>query len=357
MTEPYQQLEEEGVATDVNTTGPTFAERIESLFYFDTVKLVTVHSVKLGVLHRLIQVLAILYIVVYSIYFRMGYQEYSKVSGVIYTKAKGMGYTNDSVNGLQIYDTNDLVVPPTESEAMFLTTGFIRTIQNRGVCDSTTTCTTSADCKPSLTPLGEELPDCGESGLCQIQGWCPLEADTVSNIVPIYAVETVTVFIRTSVNYELFNVFNADPADPIKGVNLFSVQDIIGSRNISDCTTSGCIVAVQVDWTCNMNNGPCGPHISFSSVTGGFNFRRVTNVVGQNSRELDKLYGVRLLMKIVGTGGRFSFFQIVITAGAGAAFFTLATVITDVVLLLFYKNDPAYKDKKWQHMDFKKGEE
>jgi len=347
--DPYQKLEEEVVETP-----PTWTERMESLFWFDTVKLVTVHSVKLGVLHRLIQVLAILYIVVYCIYFKMGYQEYSKVSGIVYVKAKGLGYINDTTNGLQIYDTNDLVVPPTEADALFVTTGFIKTIQQRDICDSTTKCTTDEDCKPALTPNGEILGDCDTtSGFCRIQGWCPLESDKISSIQTLEAVSDITVFMRSSVKYETFNVFQADDPDPVRGLNLFSVQEMLNGRNISDCSTSGCIVNIQVDWTCNLNNvDKCKPHISFNTVQGGFNFRKVTYVVGQGSRELNKLYGVRVLLKVVGTGGRFSPFQTVITIGSGAAFITLATVITDLILLLFYREDSGYQGKKWQHMHF-----
>jgi len=326
-------------------------DTLKPYFYFDTIKLVTVHSWKLGVFHQLVQILAVLYIVIYSIYFKMGYQEYSKVSGVIYSKAKGMGFTNDSVNGIQIYATNDLVYPPIESDALFLTAGFIKTLQTRDICDSTVKCNTSADCKASLTATGEILPDCDTTkGYCRIQGWCPLETDKTSAILPLTGVETVTVFMRSSVNYESFEVSLSDPADPIANVNLFTIQQIIGNRNISDCATSGCIVAVQVDWTCNFNIETCGPKISFVPVTGGFNFRKVNYDLGQVNRELEKLYGIRLIMSITGQGGRFSVFQIVITAGAGAAFITLATLITDVILLFLFKQEDAFTRKKYGHI-------
>jgi len=325
-------------------------EAIKPLFYFDTVKLVTVHSVKLGAFHRFIQLAAILYIVLYSIWIKEGYQEYSKVSGVIYTKAKGIGYVNGT-NGVEIFDTSDLVEPPTESEAMFLTAGLVTTVQTRSTCDSTIPCTTDSDCTPALTSNGEILNNCDtNTGLCQIKGWCPLEDDSSANIQVLTGVEEVTVFIRTSVRYDTFDVYQADPTDPIKDLNLFTVQQIIGNRNISECALSGCIVAVQIDWSCNLNKGPCQPKINFQPVTGGFNFRKVNYDVGSTSRELDKLFGVRLLMSVVGTGARFSIFQTFITIGAGAAFITLATVITDLVLLFLFREQANFSDKKWSQL-------
>jgi hypothetical protein len=152
------------------------------------------------------------------------------------------------------------------------------------------------------------------------------------------------------VKYETFGVYQADPSDPIKNVNLFTLQHILGNRSISDCAIYGCIVAVQIDWTCNLDKGPCSPHITFQPITGNFNFRKVTYEVGSASRELDKLFGVRLLMKVVGTGARFSIFQTFITIGSGAAFITLATVITDLILLFLFKEQAAFSDKKWSHM-------
>lgn len=327
-------------------------ETIKPLFYFDTVKLVTVHSVKLGALHRFIQLAAILYIVLYSIWLKEGYQEYSHVGGIIYTKAKGIGIVNDTTNGVQVYDTSDLVQPPTEAEALFLTVGLVKTVQTRSTCSSTINCTTDADCKHALTANGEVLNDCDTTEKkCRIRGWCPLEDDSAGSVDVLSGVEDVTVFIRTSVKYETFNVYQADPTDPIKNVNLFTVQQILGNRSISECAYSGCIVGVQIDWTCNLDKGPCQPHITFQPITGGFNFRKVTYEVGSASRELDKLFGVRLLMKVTGNGSRFSIFQTFITIGAGAAFITLATVITDLILLVLFRDTANFSDKKWAQLE------
>jgi len=304
-------------------------------------------------IHRFIQVAALLYIIVYSIVIREGYQEYSKVSGIVYMKAKGIAYINDPVTGTEIYDSNDLVEPPVEPDALFITAGFVRTIQQRGTCDSRTPCNTPSDCVAGLTSDGELLAGCNSSlGYCTIEGWCPLELDDNSAIIQLQGLESITVFMRSSVKYETFNIFDNDPSDPLLGINLFSLQQILGDRDVRNCSTTGCIVAVQIDWTCNLNKGSCPPKITFVNINGGFNFRKTTYDIAKTTRGLEKLYGVRLLVKIIGTGSRFSFFQMVITVGASAAFITLATVITDLLLIFCCGSENLVTRKKWGHIRF-----
>jgi hypothetical protein len=291
--------------------------------------------------------------VLYSLWIREGYQEYSKVSGVVYIKGKGIAYTNDSINGLQIFDTSDLVEPPTEAGALFLTNGFLRTSQTRSLCNYLVPCNTSADCKPGMTANGEITGVCNDTAkLCEISGWCPLENDSNSAVTVLNGIEAITVFFRSSVKYDTFNLYASDPSDPLPGVNLFPISQILGSRPILDCAINGCIIAVQIDWTCNLNRGMCGPRVSFNPISGGFNFRSVNYNLGQSGRDLSKLYGVRLLLQVTGLGGRFSVFQSVITIGSGVAFITLATVITDFVLLFLFKEEAAFSESKWSQLRF-----
>jgi len=241
---------------------------------------------------------------------------------------------------------------------MFITTGFIPTTQTRDICDSTQPCTSNQNCTGQITPLGEILSVCDtDTGFCNIDGWCPLEVDTGSTIVN--GVENFTVFFRTSIQYDSFGVSVSEPATPIPGVSLFSVNNILGDINITECGNKGCMIAITIDWTCNLNNGPCTSALSFIPLAGGFNFRKVNYNVGQTTRDLEKLYGVRLIIRIIGTGARFSFFRIIITIGASAAMFTVATLITDVLLKIIFSGTDVYQRKKWQamHLSKQEGEE
>jgi len=294
---------------------------------------------------------AVLYIFIYSVWLEKGYQGTSQISGVIYIKAKGSGYVNVTGGGEVYYDANDLVQPPVESDALFITTAFIETQQTRGNCTSNTNkCKENSDCVKQLTPDGGILPSCNiTAGYCYLSGWCPLEMDDNLNYTSIInGLESVTVFMRSSVSYDLFGIEVADPTDPTP-YNLYNLTDMLGDTTIPACTTSGCIISINIDWTCDLDVMGCTPQFTFKNVPGGFNYREVIYSQDLNSRTLLKLYGLRFLMKIVGVGGKFSFFQMVITIGSSAAFLTVATVVTDLILVIIFQNKKRFTYTKWAH--------
>jgi len=339
----YAQFDEE-----VQPKPSTWNEKLKSLLYFDTIKFVTVHSLKLGTIHRSIQVAVLLYIVLYSIWLSKGYQEHTNANGVVFTKVKGLGYTNES-DSISIYDSSDLVTPPTEPNAIFIITAMLVTNQQSDtVCTAydTYNCTKDEDCQPGLTSIGEILPSCNlTSGYCLLRGWCPLENDTTEAKTVLQGLESVTLFVRSSVVYDRFNVQVSDAVTPVPGINLFSLKDMLDGFTIQNCSLEGCIVRIEIDWTCDLDQGNCTPKFVFRRSPDGFNYRNVVYDNKQNQRELSKLYGIRFLISITGIGARFSFFQTVITLGSGAAFFTLATVITDVLLLITFRGSELVSKK------------
>jgi len=261
-----------------------------------------------------------------------------------------------------VYDSTDLVIPPVENGAMFITTALVPTPQERGQCVSTQQCTSDEDCKNQLTSNGIILPTCNTTasnttGYCMIEGWCPLEQDDASHTTIINGIEDITIFLRSSVKYNLFNIIMSDSTDAILGKNLFTVQSLLGDRNISECTTTGCIISVGIDWTCNLDGNDCNPKFTFMSSPGGFNFRTIDYSLDRTQRLLQKMYGIRLLVTISGTGGKFSFFRMMITIGSGAAFLTLATVITDYILLFLFSKRHSFEQQKWDHFSLKDKED
>jgi len=322
----------------------SWKDNLKPLLYYDTIGLVTVHSVKLGSFHRSIQIIIFLYIVVYSVWVKEGYNAYSKVSGVVFTKMKGTGYVNEG-SSLRIYDPSDLVVPPTEPNAMFIVTAMIVTNQQRdGICTTPQAiynCTKNEDCKPTPTPLGEVLPTCnltqgGTSGYCLLRGWCPIEEDSTKDAFTIQGLEDWTLFLRSSVVYESFKVVVEDSPTPVPGINLFVLNDTLNGFNVQNCSLVGCIVLIDIDWTCNLDHGNCEPTTTFFRYPDGFNYRKVIYNLDQSQRQLEKFYGIRFLISITGIGSRFSVISTVITVGSGVTFFAVATLITDFVLLIVF---------------------
>lgn len=75
----------------------------------------------------------------YVMVYKKGYQEFANVESAVVTKVKGVAFTNNNVNIPDIYkriwDTSDLIVPPSENDAFFITTNIIITPnQTRGAC-------------------------------------------------------------------------------------------------------------------------------------------------------------------------------------------------------------------------------
>lgn len=56
-----------------------------------------------------------------------GYQATCDAQGDIYLKVQGTGHSLSRTSGLLVWDAPDIVFPPTENGAVFLTTNFIAT--------------------------------------------------------------------------------------------------------------------------------------------------------------------------------------------------------------------------------------
>jgi hypothetical protein len=286
---------------------------------------------------------------VYAIWLNEGYKEYSATTGAVFTKVKGVGYVNSTQNPYRVYDAVDLIVPPTENDALFITTAFVHTLQTREACLSDINCTVPSDCLNAVSDFGQMVfpPNC-TNNTCVMNGWCPLEVDNNRTIQYLQSLDNISIFLRSSVNYNSFGVIKNDSALPIKGQNLFYLPQL--AQNYQTVCAIGCIIATEIDWTCNLDQANCAPAISFRLLPGGFNYRLATYSADQMQRNLYKLYGVRMIIRIVGQGNRFSFFQMVITLGSSAALFSVATIIVDLLLATLWAKKSDYDTKKYDHL-------
>lgn len=74
--------------------------------------------------------------------YKKGYQEFGPVESAVVTKVKGVTLTELNLPGQKapdlyhrIWDTSDLIVPPSENDAFFITTNVVITPnQTRGTC-------------------------------------------------------------------------------------------------------------------------------------------------------------------------------------------------------------------------------
>jgi len=225
------------------------------LFYYETIKLITITNWKMGVVHRSIQVIIILYIAFYAIWYNAGYQKSSPVEGVLYTKVKGVAVDQYG----QVYDSGDLVQPAVEANALFVATQYLQTFQSEdSFCpDSEAPCTNNTSCVPgTFTINGQVQPNCDLSGACTIKGWCPVE-NPAAPITQLSRIPNWTVFMRTDVTYTAFTSDNtANNANKAQlGYNIFSFYSLLPSENWTSMEATGGIIEVKIDWSCNLDLG------------------------------------------------------------------------------------------------------
>ena len=89
------------------------------LFSYSSVRYVNVHAKCPGVVFRVLQAMVLLYIAL-SVVFQKTYQGYDQVLAVPFIKFKGVAH----VNGTEVVDFTDLVVPPQLQSARFVTTSY-----------------------------------------------------------------------------------------------------------------------------------------------------------------------------------------------------------------------------------------
>eukprot|EP01100_Stratorugosa_tubuloviscum_P011227 TRINITY_DN497_c2_g5_i1.p1 TRINITY_DN497_c2_g5~~TRINITY_DN497_c2_g5_i1.p1 ORF type:complete len:376 (+),score=163.02 TRINITY_DN497_c2_g5_i1:113-1240(+) len=350
-------------------------EICEKILTYDTVKIVKIKDWKLGLIHYGVILLIIFYVVGYAIVWEKGYQTESTIVGYTTLKVKGSGFTYKN-GSYEIYDAYDVVHPPLEPSALFVSTiQHVTPFQTRAVCeenDSGAKCTTDSDCTPGTpTKNGVTEGSCGPNGFCEVYAWCPLEndADPVDEDV-IKNVDQFTVFTRCSISFPLFGVTRDNIGDSLElGYNLFAIGDMVNQTGYTweSITKTGAVIAVGINWDCDLDKdlSLCQPVFNFSrlddpnnSFSSGFNYRMTdsyylpymvdNDVTYQEYRDLTKLYGVRFVYLLSGVGGKFDIVPLVDNLASGLALLAIATVVADICALYILPGKKVYQSTKYE---------
>ncbi|RXN07823.1 P2X purinoceptor 4 [Labeo rohita] len=190
--------------------------------------------------------MVMLYLLWY-VFLRQGHQDTDSVVSSVTTKVKGIALTNSSELGEQIWDVADYIIPPEYPT-------------QKSVCTSDMNCTKGfKDVQGNGVQTGRCVQYSDSEKTCEVSGWCPVEKKV----------------------------------EPPKTecLSVFCVQ--------------GGVMAVQIQWNCNLDNGSCVPQYSFrrldkkdpeSSETPRHNLRFATyykSSDGKDTRTLIKGYGIR----------------------------------------------------------------
>lgn len=378
----------------------------ESLFTYETPKIVQIKSLLVGIIGRLIQITIIGYIIGYAIIYQKGYQEFSDVESSVTTKVKGVVFTNFSDDYFnpailhpewyrRIWDVADYVVPPSENGATFIATNIVITAnQTQGTCAEDPH-VEGASCNPenNTCVAGVSLPvgngvmtgNCIKGSKnseysCEIEAWCPVEDDVfplLNKTALLEASKDFTILIKNFVDFPKFsNSSTRNIRDTTNGSYLkncqydpdenqdcpvFRLGDLVrwsGQEDYNSIAYKGGVIGVTIKWDCNLDFSKkyCFPKYEFSRLDNpeaklapGWNFR-YANYFADNRRTLYKLYGIRLAISVVGQAGKFRIVPLLINIGAGLGLLALEVVICDIVVLYFVKKRHYFKSKKYEEV-------
>ncbi|XP_062503812.1 P2X purinoceptor 4-like [Corticium candelabrum] len=352
-------------------------------FEYDTVKLVHIRNQKIGFVYRLVQLAIVGYILGYVIVYQKGYQDTDLVVSSVTTKMKGTAMASDD----QLWDVADYVVPPEETNAVFVTTNAVITSdQTQSICGEDielAPCQVDSDCQENVyvrNGNGIQTGLCNmTTNSCEIRAWCPVENDTLPD-PPLLgdAPKNFTLLIKNSIEFQKFdftkrNILDRtdknflasctyDDNDSLRQFcPIFVLAQTVADANAnwSDLALNGGVMGIFIDWNCDLDKGysDCVPDYHFrrmdksdSKLAKGYSFRYPVYYMKDDVqyRRLVKAYGIRFEVIVSGEAGKFSIVPLLLNIGSGIALLSIATVICDLMVMYIVKKRQYYKENKYQ---------
>jgi len=370
------------------------------LFEYNTPKIVHIRSKQVGLINRLLQLTIIGYIIGFAIVYKKGYQENNAVTGAVTTKVKGVAKTyNLTGNSKKIWDVTDYVVPPQENNAVFVITNLIITMnQQQGECEEDNSipganCTLSNICEagePLMAGDGYMTGKCNDSKRypgersCVVEAWCPTEDETKKppERPALKMAENFTIFIKNNIEFPKFgvkrrNIFGLLNEDELRNCRfdkddsknrfcpIFHIRDILqyaGVSNFSEIGVKGGVIQIIIHWDCNLDHheDECVPEYSFrrldsdaDELSKGYNFRYAhyfNDKNGTETRTLYKAYGIKFIVTLQGKAGKFGIVPLILDIASGLALLTLASIVSDIVVLYVVKARTVYRENKYHNV-------
>lgn len=116
------------------------------------------------------------------------------------------------------------------------------------------------------------------------------------------------------------------------------------------------MIVVEIIWNCDFDFiDKCLPRFEFrrfdakeTKTATGFNFRFANRfrVDGAEYRTLYKAYGLRFIINVSGTGGKFDIIPLMMTIGTGFGLMSISVIVADCVMLHCTKNKTLYQKIK-----------
>lgn len=164
---------------------------------------------------------------------------------------------------------------------------------------------------PSTAPAVPGKLNC----YCELYTWCPDE--NVPKVAPdnafvLRGLESWTISVRQNVNFKSFDIVttNSQPKSSTLPP-IYTLEQILAAagESFSNQTREhGGIVAMDSQWNCNLDwdLDDCNPKVDWIRLSSSYNFRRVEFNDGIFSgRQLIKQFGIRIVVILSGSAGKF----------------------------------------------------
>jgi len=338
-----------------------------SVVAYNTEKALIIKNWQLRLVKLFMQILVAMYLA-WSIFYQDGYQTSSMGIGLTQVKLKGNAY--EIINKtIRVWDGTDVVYPPKELDALFVTTNYQLTKhQQPGICQGNQQ-EEECPCQQYKATLnGIETGDCGaDEKYCNLWAWCPPENNISPNASTVLnGVRNFTIYLKNFVRWEEYGISrNNVNGKKTPGYNFFTIDDLVKGTGYSfeDIAVKGAAVGVIVKWDCDFDRAAdrCQPSFDYrrldnpnSLLSSGFNFRH-TDVyrtdIAQEQRDLIKVYGVRLVFLTAAVGRKFNLVRLLQNIGGGLGVLFFATYFSDLICMWLLPSSSFYRNKKYMNVD------
>ncbi|NP_001297629.1 P2X purinoceptor 2 isoform d [Mus musculus] len=364
---------------------------------YETPKVIVVRNRRLGFVHRMVQLLILLYFVWvasgagtalshrYVFIVQKSYQdsETGPESSII-TKVKGI-----TMSEHKVWDVEEYVKPPEGGSVVSIITRIeVTPSQTLGTCPESmrvhsSTCHLDDDCVAGQLDMqgnGIRTGRCvpyyhGDSKTCEVSAWCPVEDGTSENHFLGKMAPNFTILIKNSIHYPKFKFSkgniasqksdylkhctfdqDSDPYCPIFRLGFIVEQ---AGENFTELAHKGGVIGVIINWNCDLDlsESECNPKYSFRRLdpkydpaSSGYNFRfaKYYKINGTTTtRTLIKAYGIRIDVIVHGQAGKFSLIPTIINLATALTSIGVGSFLCDWILLTFMNKNKLYSHKKF----------
>lgn len=313
---------------------------------------------KLGCTFNTLIVCIALYIVGYMFIYQKGYLELEQAKGGVVTHVNGDVLSVSSGKpATRYFSADEITYPGLENGNLFVATRQTVSRQMRGVCaDPGVPCSTNTDC----TAGGSGYCDT-QTGFCVENSWCDQEPKP-----EIYELDTgsLQIWARSTIQFVKLapeRVFSteSDSHEPRSGYNAFTVRELLMlckplPVRYEEVAELGAVIEVQFFWECNVKQKECHPTIKarrldtvFDPENIGFGFAYPEYIDGDH-RIRNEVRGVRLFFRTAGVGKKVSVAATITKASMGAALFSLALIIADLLMTKVFTLKRKYIARKFE---------